>query len=86
MQRISVNLINDCGGNQLLTMTMTYLQLETRTMHYKNLLKQIFRHSNRQRETATFTYRLLSGPRYPILHSNIFFYVKLLSLENELFY
>ena len=44
---------------------MIYLQLETRIMHYRNLSKQIFWHSNRQRETATVIRHLLSGPRQP---------------------
>ena len=48
-----------------LTITMNYLQLETRFMHYKNLSEQIFWHSNRQRETATVIRHLLSGPRQP---------------------
>ena len=46
-------------------------------MHYRNLSKQILWHSNRQHETATVIHHLLSGPRHPILHSNVFFYVKL---------
>ena len=39
----SVNFRHDCDGNQLkYSITMTYLQLETRIMHYRNLSKQIF--------------------------------------------
>ena len=48
-----------------LAITMTYLQLKTRIMHYRNLSKQIFWHSTRQRETATVIRHLLSGPRQP---------------------
>ena len=48
-----------------LTITMTYLQLETRIMHYTNRSKEIFWHSNQQRETATVIRHLLSGPRQP---------------------
>ena len=51
-----------------LTIKMTYLQLEIRIKHKRNLFKQIFWHSNRQRETATVIFHLLSGPRHPILH------------------
>ena len=40
MQRISVNLTNDWEIN--LTITVIYLQLETRIMHYRNLSKHIF--------------------------------------------
>ena len=66
----SVNFRHDCDGNQLkYSITMTYLQLETRIMHYRNLSKQIFwQYSARHNQ---------GGPRLPILHSNIFFYVKL---------
>ena len=46
-----------------LTITITYLQLETRIMHYRNF-STVIRH-------------LFSSPRHPILHSKIFFYVKL---------
>ena len=49
-----------------LTITMIYLQLKTRIMQYKNLSKQIFWHSNGQRETATVIRHLLSGPRQSI--------------------
>ena len=38
--------------------------------------KDIF-YSNWQRKTLTVIRHLLSGPRHPILHFNIFFYVKL---------
>ena len=48
-----------------LTITMTYLQLETRIMHDENISKQIFWHSNRQRESAIVILRWLSGPRQP---------------------
>ena len=61
-----------------LTIKMTYLQIETRIMHYRNLSKQIF-DSIRQSKTPTVIRHLLSSPRHPILHSNIFFYVKLLA-------
>ena len=67
-----------------LTITMTYLQLETRIMHYRNLSKETFWQSNRQRETATVICHLWNVPMQPttlwpnqILHSNIFFYVRL---------
>ena len=60
-----------------LTVTMTCLQLEIIIMHYRNLLKLIFWHDNRQRETVTVIQHLLSGLRHPILHSNILFCVKL---------
>ena len=45
-------------------------------MHCRNLSKQIF-DSNRQRKTPTVIRHLLSSPRHLILHSEIFFYVKL---------
>ena len=47
-----------------LIITMTYLQLETRSMHYRNLSKHIFWHSHR-RETATIIRHSLSGPTQP---------------------
>ena len=56
------------------TITMTYLQLETRIMYYRNFSSQIF---CRQRKTPIVIRQLLSSPRHPILHSNIFFYVTL---------
>ena len=46
-----------------LSITMTYLQLKTRIMHYITLSKQIFWHSDRQHETATAIRHLLSCPR-----------------------
>ena len=48
-----------------LTITMIYLQLKTKIMHYKNFSKQIFWHSNGQRKTATVIHHLLNGPRQP---------------------
>ena len=59
-----------------LTITMIYLKREIRIMHYRNLSKQIF-DSNWHRKTPTVIRHFLSSPRHPILHSNIFFYVKL---------
>ena len=67
-----------------LTIKMTYFQLETKIMHYRNLSKQIF-DSNRQRKTPTFVRHLLSSPKQPTtlwpkapdFALNIFFYVKL---------
>ena len=59
-----------------LTMTVTYLQLETRIMHYRNLAKQIL-DSNRQRKPLTVIRHFTLWSKHPILHSNIFFYVKL---------
>ena len=56
-----------------LTITLTYLQLKTRIMLYRNLLKQIFWHSNQQRETASIISHVLNGPRHAIFYSNIFF-------------
>ena len=74
MQRISVNL-QIIAVKINLTITMTQLQLEARIMHYKNLSKQIFWHSNRQREIATAIRHLLSDPKHLILRSNIFFFL-----------
>ena len=45
-------------------------------MQYRKLSKQIF-YSDRQRKTPTVIPHLLSSPRHPILHSKIFFYIKL---------
>ena len=65
---------------------MTYLQLETRIMHYSNLSKQIFwqlsAKQNYDRHSSLFYgvaqgSRPRCGPMHPILHSNIFFYIKL---------
>ena len=52
------------------SITMTYLKLKTRAMHYRNLYKQylIFLNNNGQRETTT------------VSNSNIFFYVKLVAI------
>ena len=64
-----------------LTITMTYLQLETRIM-----FRNRFFDRNRKRKTPTVIRHSLSSPkssqshcspRHPILQSNIFFYVKL---------
>ena len=62
-----------------LTITMIYLQLETRIMHYINLWNRFF-DSNWQRKTPTVIHHLSSSPRQPILHSNIFFYAKLFAI------
>ena len=46
-----------------LTITMTYLQLETRIMHYTETFRNIFFDSNRQRKIPTVIRHLLSSPR-----------------------
>ena len=47
-----------------LTITMTYLQLETRIMRDRNLPKEIF-DRNRQRKTPTVIRHLVRSPRQP---------------------
>ena len=76
MQRISVNLTNDCGGNQL-NYNNDLPAIGNKNYALEKPFKQIFWHKNRHRETATVICRSLGGPRHPILLSNIFFYVKL---------
>ena len=51
-----------------LTITMTCLQMTTRIMHYRNLTKQFL-------DTVIGNANL--RPLFVVLHSNIFFYVKL---------
>ena len=69
-----------------LTITMTYLQFWKRELCTTESLRNRFFDSNRQRKTPTVIHYLMSspkgsrprcGPRHPILHSDIFFYVKL---------
>ena len=59
-----------------LTIKITYLQLETRIMRYRNFWNRFF-DSNWQRKSPTVIRYLLSSPGHPILYSSIFFYVKL---------
>ena len=75
MLRILVKLINDCDGNQL------NYNNDLPEIGNKKITTETFRNrffdSNRQRKTPTIIRHLLSSPRHPILHSDIFFYVKL---------
>ena len=74
MQRISVNLTNDCDGIEL------NYSIDLPAIGNKNYALQKpfeFFDSNWQRKTPTVIHHLLSRPRHSILHSNIFFYVQL---------
>ena len=71
-----------------LTITMTYLQSNTRIMQYRNLSKQIFDTiigiAKRQPLCAICwmaqSSRPRCRPRHPILHANIFFNAKLFAI------
>ena len=83
MQRISVNLINDCDGNQFNynndLLAIYWKQELCTTETFRNR----FFDSNRQlRSSLVICWvaqgsRPRCGPRHLILHSNIFFYVEL---------
>ena len=84
MQRISVNLTNDCDGNQLnynndwpaIGNTNYALQKRFET-DYLTVIGNAKLRPSFVICRVTQGSRPRCGPRYPTLHSNIFFYVKL---------
>ena len=63
MQRISVNLTNDCDGNQL-----NYKNyLPAQELCTTETVRNKFFDSNRQRRTPTIIHHLLSSPRQPTM-------------------
>ena len=73
---ISVNLRNGCSDNQL-NYNNDLSAIENKNCALQKLSRQIFWHSNRQRETAIVICHLLNSPKHALLHSNIFCDVKL---------
>ena len=63
MQRISVNLINDCDGNQL-DYNNDLPVIGNKNYALQKPFKRFF-DSNRQRKTSTVIGHLLSSPRQP---------------------
>ena len=82
MQRISVNLTNDCDGNKLYY-NNDLLQLEIRITLQKPFETDFLTVIGNAKLRPSFVIcsvasgsRQRCGPRHPILHWNIFFYVK----------
>ena len=86
MQRISVNLTNNCDGNKLnYNNDLPAIEIKNRALQKpfeKDFLTVILNAKLRPSFVICWVAqgsRPRCGPRHPILHSNIFFYVKLLT-------
>ena len=89
MQRISVNLTNDCDGNQL-NYKNDLSAIRIKIMHYRNLSKELSTVIGNAKLRPSFVIfsvaqgsRPHCGPKHPILHSKIFF---MLNYWQQLFY